>query len=357
MEIQNLLFENRFLYLSHNDLVAVGLLDYAAIVEDVRRGLCMHVQGETIGEKLALDFDVDKDWKISALVGVVGSYAGVKWLGANADNRSLGLPRSSSIIALNDRKTGKSLCVMDGTLISALRTGACAALAAEVLGKPEPTCVGILGAGVISRCALLCMAAVARNRIGRVLVYDHISERKEQFAQMMEEVTGLSVEPSEDLGEMVRQSGITISATTAMAPLIKLADVRPASTHIHLGGWEDEKAYVVECARPPNKIVCADVEMVLHRNTQTVAYAYHDGLISREQFYGNLGEILLGKKPGRKGDELIYFNPVGLPVLDVIVASRFFENASRENMGVLLGSQTSHWILSGKLFHHPANVN
>ncbi len=348
MEVRDLLFDNRILYLSRNDLVTVGLLDYAAIVEDVRRGLCMHARRETICNKLALDFDVDKDWKVCALVGVVGPYAGVKWLGANEDNRALGLPRSSSIIALNDRKTGKVLCVMDGTLISALRTGAYGALVTEVLGPAEPTCVGFLGAGVISRCVLLCMAAVVRDRIHRVLVHSRTRKSREKFARLMGEVTGLDVEPADSLGEMVRQSGITVSATTAMTPLIKLADVRPASTHIHLGGWEDEKAYVVECARASNKIVCDDTEMVLHRNTQTVAYAYHDGLIGRDDFYGDLGDILLGAKPGREGDELIYFNAVGLPVLDVAVASRLFERALKENMGVLLGSQTPHWILTGE---------
>jgi ornithine cyclodeaminase len=338
---------NRILYLSRNDLLAVGLLDYAAIVEDVRKALVLHTRGKTVCEKLALDLDVDKDWKISALVGVIGPYAGVKWLGANVDNRALGYPRSSSIIALNDRQTGKALCVMDGSLISALRTGAYTSLVTEVLGPPGPTCVGIVGAGVISRCVLLSMATVVRDRISRVLVHDLKPEYQERYAQLMGEQTGLSIAPVSDLGNLVRQSGITISATTAMAPLIKLADVRDASTYIHLGGWEDEKAYVAACAQPPNKIVCDDIDMVLHRNVQTVAYAFHDGLFGREAFYGNLGEILLGTKPGREGDEWIYFNAVGLPVLDVAVASRLFETALRENMGVLLGSQPPHWILTG----------
>jgi ornithine cyclodeaminase len=88
--------------------------------------------------------------------------------------------------------------------------------------------------------------------------------------------------------------------------------------------------------------------MVIHRNVQTVAYAYHDGLIAREDFYADLGHILLEEKPGREGDEWIYFNAVGLPVLDVMVASRLFERALKENMGVLLGSQTTHWILTGE---------
>ena len=50
---------------------------------------------------------------------------------------------------------------------------------------------------------------------------------------------------------------------------------------------------------------------------------------------------------GREGDELIYFNPVGLPVLDVIVASRLFEQALEQKLGVLLGSGKAHWILTG----------
>jgi ornithine cyclodeaminase len=159
--------------------------------------------------------------------------------------------------------------------------------------------------------------------------------------------TGLRIEAVADAGEMMQRSAITVSATTAVTPFIKLADVRPGSTHIHLGGWEEEPAYVIACGQAPNKIVCDDIEMVIHRNAQTVATAYHEGLIGREHFHGTLGEILLGEKPGREGQELIYFNAVGLPVLDVIVASRLFEAGLEANLGVLLDSQTPHWILEG----------
>jgi len=169
MELQTLVEERRILYLSRSDLIAAGILDYAGIVEDVRQGL-LHSRGETVNEKTAIDFDVDRDWKVSALIGVTGSYAGLKWLGANTDNLSLLLPRSNSIIALNDRQTGRVLCVMDGTLISTLRTGAYAALVTDVLAPPEPATVGLIGAGVIARCALLCMAATVRQRISSVLV-------------------------------------------------------------------------------------------------------------------------------------------------------------------------------------------
>jgi ornithine cyclodeaminase/alanine dehydrogenase-like protein (mu-crystallin family) len=347
MDVQTLLEEKRILYLSRNDLLAAGILDYADIVEDVRQGLLLHGQGETVNEKTAIDFDVDRDWKVSALIGVAGHYAGVKWLGANTDNLSISLPRSNSIITLNDRQTGRVLCVMDGALISALRTGAYAALATEVLAQPEPTTVGLIGAGVIARCVLLCMAATVRQRISNVLVHDLVPDSRTRFAGLLADKTGLPVEPVGDAGGLMQRSGITVAATTAMTPFIRLADVRPASTHIHFGGYEDEQAYVGACAQPPNKIVCDDIDMVIHRNAQTVAFAYHDGLIGREQFHGTLGDILSGVKPGREGGELVYFNAVGLPVLDVLVASRLFERALAGNLGTMLGAQTPHWILTG----------
>jgi ornithine cyclodeaminase/alanine dehydrogenase-like protein (mu-crystallin family) len=117
----------------------------------------------------------------------------------------------------------------------------------------------------------------------------------------MGDKTGLTIEPEDSLDERVRQSGITVSATTAMAPLIKMVNVQPGATHILLGGWADEKSYVVACAQPPNKIVCDDIETVLHLNVQTVAYAYHEGLICREDFQENLGESCLETSPSVKG--------------------------------------------------------
>jgi ornithine cyclodeaminase/alanine dehydrogenase-like protein (mu-crystallin family) len=347
MDVQTLIKEKRILYISRVDLIAAGLLDYVAVVDYVREGLCMHTKGETINEKLALDFDVNKDWKISALIGVVGPYAGVKWLGANTDNAAKGLPRSNSIIALNHKETGRVLCMMDGAMISALRTGAYAALAAEAFMPQGPGTVGLIGAGVIARTVLLCLKATVRERISEVLVYDIRPESSQRFAALMAEKTGLPVRAVDTAAELMRLSDLSISATTAMEPFIRLEDVKPASTHVHLGGWEDEKTYVVACAQPPNKLLCDDIELVLHRDVQTVAFAYHDGLIGLDDFYGTLGEVLVGRKKGREGDELVYFNAVGLPVLDVCVALRLFESALASNLGVLLGSQSDHWILNG----------
>lgn len=71
MGVRSLLRERRILYLSRNDLIAARVLNFPEIVGDVRQGLCMHSKGETINEKVAIDFDVDKGWKISALIGVI----------------------------------------------------------------------------------------------------------------------------------------------------------------------------------------------------------------------------------------------------------------------------------------------
>jgi ornithine cyclodeaminase/alanine dehydrogenase-like protein (mu-crystallin family) len=348
MDAQALLKEKRILYLSQNDLITAGLLDTKSIVADVRQGLLLHAHGETINEKLALDIDVNKDWKISALVGITGAYAGVKWLGANVDNLTLGLPRSHSIIAINDRVTGRILCIMDGAMISALRTGAYAALATEVLASQSPNTVGIIGAGVIARSVLTCMEGVVPNQIDRVLVNDIRLEYAVNYAELMGEKTGFEIEVLEDPRELTRRSDITVSATTTMEPFMKFKDIRPGSTHIHLGGWEDELDYVVACAQPPNKILCDDIDLVIHRNVQTVAFAFHDGLIRLGDFHGTLGEVLLGEIVGREGDELIYFNAVGLPVLDVCVGSRLFETALERKIGTTLNKETPHWILTGK---------
>ncbi|MGX7168107.1 hypothetical protein [Facklamia hominis] len=99
-----------------------------------------------------------------------------------------------------------------------------------------------------------------------------------------------------------------------------------------MGGREDED----EVALKATKIVCDSWEAVKHR-TQTLSQMYVNNIIDDSNIYADLHEIIEGKKPGRENEkEFIYFNSVGLSVIDSLLSYKIYELAREKNIGTLL---------------------
>jgi ornithine cyclodeaminase/alanine dehydrogenase-like protein (mu-crystallin family) len=128
---------------------------------------------------------------------------------------------------------------------------------------------------------------------------------------------------------------ILVTATSAQAPLLKAAWVKPGSFYSHIGGWEDEYAV----AEQADKIVCDDWDTVTHR-TQTLSRMYKEGLITGHDIHADLHDIVSGHKPGRESeDERVYFNAVGLAYIDVAIGLAMYRRALQEGVGTELDLQ------------------
>ena len=135
---------------------------------------------------------------------------------------------------------------------------------------------------------------------------------------------------------------ILVTATSAQAPLLKAAWMKPGAFYSHIGGWEDE----YEVARQCQKIVCDDWETVKHR-TQTLSRMYKDGELSDGDIYANLIDVVAGTKGGRASDEeRVYFNAVGLAFVDVAIAYAMFRRASEAGYGTRL------FVQDNMIFQH-----
>jgi len=119
----------KFLYLQQEDVIECGGLDMPQIIAAVEQVYALHEQGECIEPEAPLiTWDGPQSKRVLAHPAWVGgevSMAGIKWIPSNPENpRKRGMPRASAIIILNDDDTGYPLAVMDGTIVSAARTGA-----------------------------------------------------------------------------------------------------------------------------------------------------------------------------------------------------------------------------------------
>jgi ornithine cyclodeaminase/alanine dehydrogenase-like protein (mu-crystallin family) len=122
---------------------------------------------------------------------------------------------------------------------------------------------------------------------------------------------------------------IIVTAISGQSPVLKAANITKGGLYIHVGGWEDE--YGV--AQKADKIVCDEWEVVKHRS-QTLCKMYKEGLLSDNDIYANLSELIDGTKKGRENDdEFIYFNSVGLSYIDINFANYIYSEANKRGMG------------------------
>ncbi|MBW2971946.1 ornithine cyclodeaminase family protein [Candidatus Woesearchaeota archaeon] len=300
-----------------------GCFDYRAAIRDVESAYKAHAARRTLSSKIAIDIDTALDWKFNSLVCVGDKFALNKWLGANAGNLKKGLPRSSGLIILNDRATGLPLCIMNGTSISAVRTGASAAVAAKHLAKRGATTAAVIGTGPIGKECVMALAAAGFKNIK----ITSLDPGLDGIAKKWSSACDADVSAAASVQDSCAGSAVVVSATTASKPIIKRAWLEKGVLRINLGGREDEDDIILES----DKLINDCWESAKHRNVQTISNMYHEKKIRDSDVYQDIGHILLGKVPGRESDdEMIFFNAVGLGELDLFIAQRIYEKAGKD---------------------------
>jgi ornithine cyclodeaminase/alanine dehydrogenase-like protein (mu-crystallin family) len=225
---------------------------------------------------------------------------------------------------------------MEGTLCSNIRVGTMGALAARHLAREDSQSIGFIGAGEQAKMHLIAMkTAIPSLELCRVAAKD--PQEEAQFVREMSSIVpSMRFEATaSDLAAACQDSDILVTATSAQAPLLKAAWMKPGAFYSHVGGWEDEYAVAKQC----EKIVCDDWETVKHR-TQTLSRMYKDDELSDADIHANLVDLITGEKPGRESSsERTYFNAVGLAYVDVAIAIAMYERALQAGVGQQLEIQ------------------
>jgi ornithine cyclodeaminase/alanine dehydrogenase-like protein (mu-crystallin family) len=333
--------ETQVLWLSQSDVIAAGGLDMAATVDDVEEVFRLHGLGEfALPRKVSLEWTWEEtpageqSNHVNLMSGYVGGQvdaAGFKAIASFPRNPfKRNLPRASALIVLHDTQVGLPLAVMDGTLISAMRTGAVSGVGAKYLAREDVTRVGLIGAGVQSRTQLMALQ-VARPGIERAAVFDIRRDRSEAFAAEMGERLGLDIQVAESAEEVVRQAEMLVTATTNIAkPIVHDGWLAPGSYYAHVSAYECE----YDVIHHADKVLVDDWDLVKARMYSTVALMWRDGEFSDDDLYAEFGQVVSGQKLGRENKaEVIVFSPIGLALHDVAVAHRIYRAALDRGLG------------------------
>ena len=247
------------------------------------------------------------------------------------DNPAKGLPLIHALVVVVDATTGRPAAVMDGTYLTALRTGAASGAATDLLAREETHVVAVFGAGAQGRTQLEAVCAV--RPIQEVWIHDAAPERAAAYAAEMSQRLSLPVRVAETPAEAVRQADAICTATTSTRPVFADADVR-AGTHVNAIG-----AYTPQMQEIPAETVLRAKVVIDHRKASLAEAGdllspLRQGLMTEDHIYAELGEIAAGLKPGRTSpEEVTLFKSVGVAVQDVAAASAVLEAARRLGLG------------------------
>jgi len=340
----------KFLYLSQEDCIKAGALDMEGTLEVVEKAFTLHGKKEVIQPpKPVIRWGGPETEETRGRIMTMPSYiggdldvAGMKWIPSMPDNpRRLGMPRASALIILADPYNGFPLAVMDGTIVSAMRTGAASGVAAKYLARKNSEVVGIIGAGVQSRTQLMAMHAVFKNTLKQIKVYDLNREKLVRFTEEMSEQFGIPVIPADSAEQAIRDSDIVITATMSSYPYVKGEWMKEGVFHSEISFWDTDPQELVHY----DKVVVDDYFQVSHHGVDVSYRAVKAGVIKAEDIR-ELGKIIIGEQTGRESDrERILFNPIGMSVNDVAEAYRVYRNAVKLGIGQELTLwKQPHWV-------------
>jgi alanine dehydrogenase len=256
----------------------------------------------------------------------------VKIVSVFNDNPAKGLPLIHALVVVVDAETGAPAAVMDGTYLTALRTGAASGAATNLLARRDASTVAIFGAGVQARTQLEAVLAV--RSIQEAWVYDLNPQQAENYATEMSRTLGLKIHIASSPAEALQQADVVCTATTSTKPVFNDANLKPG-THINAVG-----AYTPEMQEIPEETI-QRAKVVIDHQQASMAEAgdllipLKKGLISEDNIYAELGEIAAGLKPGRTSpEEITFFKSVGVAVQDVAAANAVLQAAEKMNLGI-----------------------
>jgi ornithine cyclodeaminase len=321
------------LFLKQEDVIRSGLLDMKMVLEETEKVFRMLGEKRAINPaKLKLGLPDNTDWdsffmSMPAFIGGDAHVAGFKWAAESKRNATVpGMPLGVDVVVLSDPDTVYPKAIMDGTIITAMRTSAMAGLAARHMARADSETACLVGAGVIGRTMIMAMKEVL-PKLERVFLVDLIAKKAEDMAAEFKD--SVEVIPGASLESAAKGADVVVTETTTRKPFVKKSFLAPNATVIQMSSYEIEDEILLSADK-----VAVDIwEQQIRNVGGLLKKLYDEGKVKRERV-AELQELVLGAKPGRESDgELTVTCLHGVGAVDVGVANRIYQNALKAGVG------------------------
>lgn len=241
-----------------------------------------------------------------------------------------GVPSGMGAVLLFDARNCALICVMDGSLLTGLRTGAAGAVSVKVLARQNARKITSIGTGNQARMQIRAIHEVMK--IEEIHAWDHHPENLARYKADIEREFGIPVVMARSMQEAVEQADILITTTRGKGALVEAAWVQPG-THIVAMGTDTYGKQELEPEIFRNaKIVNDSIAQCIEKGETW--HPLNQNIITQDDIHAEIGEILLGKKPGRETDqEITIFDSTGMAIQDNTTAAKIYRNAIASQIG------------------------
>jgi len=262
-----------------------------------------------------------------------GNALTVKIVSLFPSNPKIGISLIQAAVLVLDSTTGRPIALLEGNSLTAIRTGAGSGAATDLLAREDCKIAAIFGAGVQGRSQLEAICTV--RSIEQVWLYDPDPIQANSF---LSEMSGKPHIPAdlriaENPDQAVANADIICCATTSTSPIFSDASIKPG-VHINAIGSYLPDMQEVPGATISRAMVVVDSRSATLAETGDLIRPIQEGLFTENHIYAELGEIVLGSKPGRtNATQITYFKSVGLAVQDAMAAQLALSNSELMNIG------------------------
>jgi len=256
---------------------------------------------------------------------------GLKAVSVFPGNVERGLPVTTGLMLVNDSDTGLPLALMDAEYLTALRTGAASGLATQLLANPDTTVVALIGTGGQAACQLQAMLEVLP--LETVHVFSRKFSNAEIFCRDQAASAGACRLVPALSKDVLKECGVITTATNSTTPVFADEGIQ---TGVHINGVGSFRPDMVEV--PVETVIRAEV-FVDHREAALreagdIVDPMKRGRLPGDYSPAELGEVLLGQRPGRTSvEQTTFFKSVGNAAQDIVCAAEILAIAERENLG------------------------
>jgi ornithine cyclodeaminase/alanine dehydrogenase len=247
------------------------------------------------------------------------------------ENQKKGLPPGFAVIVLLDLETSMPLAIMDGTHITAYRTGAAGAVAASVLARKDSKRVGIVGSGTQGRMQLLALRELFD--IQDVKVWDIDQGLAKRYQDQMTKDLSIDIHVVDKPEDVVPHADILVTVTPSRKALIGVDSIQEG-LHINAIGADGPGKQELDpkIMTRASKIVVDSLDQC--RKIGEIQHALNQKLIDESRVYAEIGEIINGNKLGRESDnEITLFDSTGLSAQDIAAAKIVYDAAKKNGLG------------------------
>ncbi len=259
---------------------------------------------------------------------------GMKAVSVFPDNAEQKLPVTTGLMLVNDSDSGLPLALMDAEYLTALRTGAASGLATRLLANSDTKVAALIGTGGQAACQLRAMLEVLP--LETVYVLSRKLANAEAFCEVQSELAGkCHLVPSLST-EVLGECGLITTATNSSTPVFADKETRPG---VHINGIGSFRADMSEV---PSETVCRAAVFVDHREAALceagdIVDPIRRGRLPPDYSPAELGEVILGKRPGRSSnDQTTFFKSVGNAAQDIVCAAEILSIAEQNNLGQIV---------------------